>query len=200
MTVTLQAQPREAATKKDATGMVAGVVYGPKQPATSLSVERSTFEKLYKEAGESTVITLEGLGEAMEVLIHVIRHVDFDAIEKGKEITVDVPIEYVGKAPAEEKDGVLTKVLHEIEVTCAPAKLPQHIEVDVSVMTELDAPIRIKDLVVPAGVTIENDAEDVVAVVVAVEEESDETVSEVDMAAIEVEKKGKGEETEEEAK
>ena len=145
----------------------------------------------------------------MEVLIHdihldpvkgIIRHVDFYAIEKGKEITVDVPIEYVGKAPAEEKDGVLTKVLHEIEVTCAPAKLPQHIEVDVSVMTELDAPIRIKDLVVPAGVTIENDAEDVVAVVVAVEEESDETVSEVDMAAIEVEKKGKGEETEEEAK
>lgn len=203
MTVSLQAQPRDAAKKTNTTDRVVGVVYGPKQEATPLSIERAVFEKTYKEAGESTVITLEGLGDSMEVLIHevafdpvksIIRHVDFYAIEKGKEITVDVPLEFIGEAPAEEKDGVLTKVLHEIEITCAPAKLPHNIEVDVSVMTELDAPIRVKDLTIPDGVKVENDPEEVVAIVVPVEEETEETPTEVDMSAIEVEEKGKKEE------
>lgn len=209
MTVSLTVSAREKGAKTDRTAQVLGVVYGPKQESTPLAIERATFEKLYKEAGESTIISLEGLGEPMEVLIHdmdvdpvrgTVRHVDFYAIERGKEITVDVPLEFVGTAPAEEKDGVLTKVLHEVEVTCRPSKLPQQIEVDVSVMTELDEPIKVKDLVLPEGVKLENEPEEVVAIVVPVEEEKEEPAAAVDMDAIEVEKKGKEEGEGEEGK
>lgn len=201
MTVSLQVQPRTKGAKIDRVKNVFGVVYGPKQEATPLAVDRSVFEKLYQEAGESTVISLEGLGdEAMEVLIHdvafdplksAVRHVDFYAIERGKEVTVHVPLEYVGRAPAEDMDAVVTKVLHEIEVTCRPSKLPHSIEVDLSGLAEIDAQIKVSDLALPEGVKAENAPEDVVAVVSAVEEEPEEPAEAVDMDAIEVEEKGK---------
>lgn len=204
MTVSLDVINRDGAASLDRVKQVFGVVYGPKQEAVSVAVDRAVFERLYKDAGESTIISLQGIGEPLDVLIHdvdfdpvksMIRHVDFYAIERGKEITVDVPLTYVGHAPAEEKEGVLNKVLHEIEVTCRPSKLPHSIEVDVSGLEEIDAQIKVADLVIPDGVTVENAPEDVVAVIVAVEEEPEEPAEAVDMDAIEVEGKG----TEEEA-
>jgi large subunit ribosomal protein L25 len=170
----------------------------------SVAVPKTVFEKVLKEAGESTVIYLTGLGDDIEVLIHDVafngarggvEHADFYAIEKGKEITVDVPLEFVGEAPATKKGGVLTKVLHEIEVTCKPSALPQHIEVDVSSLDDFEKQIHVRDLQIPKGVTVENDADEVVALVQEVEEEA-VTDTEVDMASVAVEAKGKTEEKE----
>lgn len=205
MTFSLTVEPRDAKSKAAAlrdAGRIPGVLYGPKEQPTSFSVERSAFEKLLKEAGESSIVTLEGLGTPKDVLVHDVAfdatrggaiHVDFYAIEAGKEITLDVPFEFIGESAAVKQGGVLTKVLYEIEVTCAPANLPKHITVDVSALSELGAQIHVKDLVIPTGVTIENNPEDVVVLVQAVEEEAEVAPAEIDMGAIEVEKKGKTE-------
>ncbi len=205
MTVTLDVQKRTvSAPALRKTGAIPAVVYGPKQEPVSISVDKVTFEKVLKDAGESTVITLNGLDEALEVLVHDVsfnpgkggvEHVDFYAIEKGKEITVHVPLEFEGEAPAVKQGGSLTKVLHEIEITCKPSALPQHITVDVSSLDDFEKQIHVKDLVIPAGVTVHNDGEEVVALVQEVEEEPEESVP-VDMEAIEVEAKGKTEEKE----
>ena len=184
-------------------GKLPAVMYGPKEETTPLTLDRVAFEKLFKETGESSVIVLEGLSAPKEVLVHDVSfdprrggiiHVDFYAIEAGKEITVGIPLEFVGEAPAIKAGGTLTKVLHEVEVTAKPANLPQHITVDVSVLDDFEKRILVKDLQVPAGVTIENDPEDVIALAQAVEEEKEEPVEAVDMSAIEVEQKGKTEE------
>lgn len=205
MTVTLDVQKRTAsAAAVRKSGAVPAVVYGPKQEPVSILVDKSTFEKMLKDAGESTVINLVGLDEEIEVLVHDVsfnpgkggvEHVDFYAIEKGKEITVNVPLEFEGEAPAVKLGGSLTKVLHEIEITCKPTALPQHIVVDVSSLDDFEKQIHIKDLVIPAGVKIENDPEDVVALVQEVQEEAEESAP-VDMDAVEVEAKGKTEEKE----
>ena len=209
MTYTLTVTPREAATGTRA-GDIPGVVYGPKQESLPLSMDRRTFEKLFRDAGESTIINLEGVSdEVIEVLIHDVtfdpvkgdvQHVDFYAIERGKELTTNVTLEFEGESPAVKDGGVLTKALYEIEVTCRPSKLPPHLVVDISSITELETPIRVKDLEVPEGVTINTDPEETVAVVVPVQEEAEEPVEAVDMDAIEVEEKGKGEVDEGEAK
>lgn len=212
MTFSLTVEERTVRGKKltqlrDA-GKLPAVMYGPKEKPVALSIDRGTFEKLFKQTGESSVIVLEGLSAPKEVLVHDvafdahkggITHVDFYAIEAGKEITVDVPLVFVGEAPALKVGGTLTKVLHEIEITCKPANLPKDIEVDISVLDTLEKQIHVKDLTVPKGVTIENDPEDVVALVQAVEEEKEEAPVAIDMNAIEVEKKGKTEEQEGEA-
>jgi large subunit ribosomal protein L25 len=193
---------KKLASLRDA-GKIPAIMYGPKEPATPLTLDRVQFEKLFKEAGESSVITLEGLTAPKEVLVHDvafdpkrggITHVDFYAIEAGKEITVSVPIEFEGEAPAAKLGGTLTKVLHEIEITCMPKNLPQHITVDVSVLDTFEKQIQVKDLVFPKNVTIGNSPEEVVALVQAVQEEVEEAPAAVDMSTIEVEKKGKTEE------
>ncbi len=203
MTVKLDVTKRTVSAKAiRKTGDIPAVIYGPKQEPISIAVNKIVFEKMLKEAGESTVINLAGIGEDVEVLIHDVAfnplkggvdHVDFYALEKGKEITVHIPLEFTGEAPATKKGGSLTKVLHEIEITCKPADLPQHIMVDVSVLDDFEKQIHVKDLVIPKGVKVHNDAEEVIALVQEVEEEVEAPVAPVDMAAVEVASKGKTE-------
>lgn len=184
-------------------GSLAAVVYGPKQAATPITLSRKEFDKVFREAGESSVIELTGLGETLQVLVHDIdhdpvksvpRHVDFYAIERGAKVEVAVPLTFIGESPAVKAGANLVKVLHELEIEAAPADLPRDIEVDISVLAAIGDQIHVSDLKIPKGVTVKVDSEEVVALIQEVEEEVVEAPAAVDMAAIEVEKKGKTEE------
>lgn len=211
MTITLNVEKRELTGKKlrklRQQGKLPGVVYGAKEASTPLLMDQKEFEKILKEAGESTVVVLSGVGDDKEVLVHEvsygnlkgnIQHVDFYAVEKGKKVTVHVPLEFIGEAPAIKLGGSLTKALHELEVTAEPSKLPHELTVDVSVLETFEDHIRVKDIKVPSGITVENDPEEMVAMVAEAKEEPEEETAPVDMEAIEVEQKGKDEEGEKE--
>lgn len=186
-------------------GSLPGVVYGPKQDSTPITLSSKEFEKVLKEAGESTVIELNGLsGDALQVLIHDVdldpvantpRHVDLYAIEKGAKVEVAVPLTFIGESPAVKAGANLVKVLHELEIEAAPADLPHDISVDISVLKEVGDQIHVSDLAIPQGVTVKEEGEQVIALIQEVEVE-EEAPAVVDMSAIEVEKKGKEEEEE----
>ncbi len=209
MSTVLKVEKRsgEKNSKVRADGMLPAVVYGPKQEAVAISMVQKDFEKIFKEAGESTIINLEGLGDIIEVLVKSVEyhptkpgvfHVDFYAIERGKEMTTEIALAYEGASVVEKKGGMVNKVLHEVTVTCRPSNLPKEIVVDISTLTEADQQILVSDLAVPEGVTIDNDGEEVVAVAQGarstVEDEEQDATEEMDIADIEVEKKGKDEE------
>jgi len=206
MTITLEVTPRDISTTTQtlrADGKVPAVIYGPKQEPTSVVLDAKGFDKVMREAGESTIIEVLGLASAIEVLIkdvdfdpikQQIMHVDFYAIERGKEMTVHVPLHFIGEAPVEQvREGSVTKVLHEVEVTCRPSNLPSHIDVDVSVLATVEDKIHVSDLNVSEGVKIEADPGETVAVVSVAQEESEEGSTEMDMDSIEVVQKGKQE-------
>ena len=206
MTITLKVSERSERGKKLAKlrqdGVLPAVVYGPKEEAKSIKLDAKEFEKVFKEAGESSVLVLSGVGGDLEVLVQEVsydtlkggvQHVDFYAIEKGKEVTVNVPLEFTGEAPAVKLGGSLTKALHEISVTTKPTNLPHEIVVDVSTLVTFEDQIRVKDLNIPSGVKVDTDPEEMVAAVIETKEEPEETEV-LDMDAIEVEKKGKEEE------
>lgn len=182
-------------------GKIPAVFYGPKEAATPISLSASEFFKVWRTAGESSVIELSGVGDTKEVLINdvdvepvlgTVRHVDFYVMEKGKPVQVNVPIEFVGEAPAvKELGGVLVKVLHELEIEVLPKNLPHSIEVELSTLTSFDAQIHVKDIVIPEGVTVLTSVDEVVALVAAVKEEPEVPVEAPDLSSIEVEKKGK---------
>jgi large subunit ribosomal protein L25 len=209
MTITLNAQTREATGKEAgralaAVGRIPAVVYGPKQDATSISLEAGEFKKILRDAGESSVISLTGLGADMQVLIHDVdfdpvtnlpRHADLYAIEKGAKVEVAVPLSFIGEAPAVKLGMNIVKVMHELEIEADPANLPHEIEVDMSALAAEGDQIRVSDLKIPAGVTVKVDGEEVVALAQAIEEEKEEDSAAPDMDSIEVE--GKGKETEE---
>jgi large subunit ribosomal protein L25 len=208
MTITLAVTARDESVKTEVmrkNGDIPAVVYGAKQEPISITLSGKEFEKVRKEAGESTIVKLAGLKEPIEVLIksvdfHPVKqqvmHVDFYAFEQGKSMTTYVALEFIGEAAVEEsKAGSVTKVLHEIEVTCLPSNLPAHIEVDISSLVSVDDKIHISDLKAPKGVTFEADPEESVVVVSAARQisgDEDDAATEIDMDAIKVETKGKG--------
>ena len=185
----LEAQKRDI--KEDvkalrSNGSVPAVLYGPKQESLSIKLSSVAFLKAYKEAGESTVVNLSVDGENHEVLIHEVTvdavrgdvmHVDFYAIEKGKKVTVNVPLEFTGEAPAEKNlGGVLVKVLHEVEIEAMPKDLPHEIIVNLDSLVDFETQIHASDLVMPQGVELLTNPEEVVALVQAHKEESAEEV------------------------
>ena len=202
MTTKLEVTKREDSTQKvRSEGNIPGIVYGPKQEPISITLDKTIFEKTLHTAGESTIINLMGLGEDIEVLVHDVafnaekggvEHVDFYAIERGKELTTNVTLEFIGEAPVEKNGATVTKVLQDIEVTCRPSVLPSHIDVDISVLTEDSSQILIKDLKIAddVKVTLEEDAV-VASVSAAREEEPEEEAEAIGMDAVEVEEKGK---------
>ncbi len=186
-------------------GFIPAVFYGKKEESTPISIKFADFLKVWKKAGESSVVTLKRQGgEDLEALIHDVdldpvtdapRHADFYVFEKGHKIKVDIPIEFVGVAPAaKDLGGILVKVMREVKIEAMPKDLPHEIKVDVSSLTTFDSQILAKDIVLPAGVTLVESPEEVVALVSEAKEESEEPAAPVDLSAIEVEKKGKKEE------
>ena len=71
--LTLAEKKREEIGKRSkrllSTGNIPAVVYGPKAPATPITLELVAFTKMLRDAGESSVIELTGLGESLQVLI-----------------------------------------------------------------------------------------------------------------------------------
>ena len=207
MTVALAAQLREETGKRSKRlleeGRLPAVVYGPKQEATTISLSMTEFTKILRDVGESSVVELSGLKAPLQVLIHDIdldpvkntpRHVDLYAIEKGAKVEIAVPLEFIGESAAVKAGANLVKVMHELEIEAAPADLPSEITVDISVLAEVGSQIHVRDLKIPAGVTVKADEEQVVALIQEVTVEEEAPVAAVDMGAIEVEKKGQTEE------
>lgn len=207
MTITLAATKREVTGSRgkrlSADGALRAVVYGPKQDSTPIEVSSREFDKVLRVAGESSVLELSGLGTPLQVLIHEVdrdpvtnvpRHVDFYAIEKGAKVEVAVPLEFVGESAAVKQGASLVKVIHELEIEAAPADLPHDIKVDISVLAEVGAQILVSDLSIPKGVEVKAEQDQVVALIQEVAAEEEAPAGAVDMAAIEVEEKGKKEE------
>jgi len=210
----LSAKTRDKKTKLEAIradGFVPAVVYGPKQEAISISINDADFLKTYENAGESTIVSLSIDGEEHDVLIHELQrdpvrgnilHVDFYAIERGKKLQVSVELVFEGLSPAEKNFGaMIVKVLHEIEIESLPRNLPSELKVDLTKLEEVGSQIHAKDIPLPEGVELITDPDDVIVLAKeAKEEEIEAPVEAPDMESIEVEKKGKAEETEEENK
>ena len=186
-------------------GQTPAVFYGKNVESTPVLVSASDFIKVWKEAGSSAIVTLKGVDEDKEVVIYDIdidpvtskvRHIDFYVIERGKAMEIEIPLEYVGVAPAVKSlGGILVKVMHTLQIEVLPKDLPQNIEVDISSLEEMDSQILVKDLKLPESAKPLVEMEDVVAAIsVATEEE--EVTEEADITSVEIEKKGKKEEEE----
>lgn len=194
--------PKGPLARLRADGKMPAVFYGPKEQSTPVSVDFKEFKKAWKSAGESTVVILKDQsGNEHESLIHEVdvhpltgdpRHADFYVIEKGKKVEVDVPLEFVGVAPAvKDLGGILVKVVRELKIEAAPRDLPHQISVDISSLKELADVIHAKDIALPTGVELKIDPEDVVASIAEAKEEVEEAPAAPDLSAIEVEAKGK---------
>jgi large subunit ribosomal protein L25 len=166
MTLQLSASKRDVRGEKIRTKTILpAVVYGMGGAATSITLNQDEFVRLYKQAGEASLIdlSLDGKDEG-KVLIHDIAydpvsdeiiHVDLRRIDMNKTMTATVELRFVGEAPViKEQGGTLMHNISEVEVKCLPKDLISRIEVDISVLKTFEDSVAVKDLAVPAGIKI----------------------------------------------
>lgn len=174
----IKAQSRDIKTttpkKLRKAGLTPAVLYGHKVENQSLTVNTGEFEKLLRKAGESTIVDLiTEDGKTHPVLIHDVQfhflhstvdHVDFYQVNMTEKLTAAVVLEFTGESNAVKAlGGTLVKVLNEVEVECLPADLPHNIVVDISSLKAFEDAITVKDLAVPAKVTMVTPLEEVIA-------------------------------------
>ena len=207
MIITINAEKRTKIGKTETlreVGILPAVYYGHKKEATPIQMKKSEFVKAWKNAGESTVISLKTPDGNLEALIHDVdidpvtsepRHADFYIFEKGHKVEIAIPIEFEGVSPAiKDLGGVLVKALHELQIKAEPNNLPHEILVNIESLINLDSQILAKDIKLPTGVELIQNPDDVIATVSVVQEEKVEETAPIDLSQIEVEKKGKKEE------
>ncbi|MDE2018937.1 MAG: 50S ribosomal protein L25 [Patescibacteria group bacterium] len=166
-------------------GFIPAELYGHGLKNKHLAVPAREFNKVFKEAGENTVVTLHTGAEKHPVLIYDVQrdfltgevaHVDFYAVKMDEKLKAKVPLEFTGEAPAvREKGAVLNKSMTEIEVEAFPQDLPHRLAVDISGLDDFGKTIYVKDLAVPRGVEILVEAE--TAVITATEPMKEEEVA-----------------------
>lgn len=205
----ITAEKRKGAARDiRAEGKIPAEIYGKNFKNIHLALESNAFNRVYKEAGSSNLVDLEIGDQSSKVLIHSVQihpltgkimHIDFLKIDMKQKIKTEIPLEFVGETHlVVEQEGSLITNKDSLQVECLPTDLIDHIKVNVAVLQEFDQNIKVSNIEVPAGITVLDDPEEVVALVQPPrsEEELAALEKEVveDVEKVEVEEKGKEEE------
>ena len=178
-------------------GSVPAVIYGHKREPMSLAVSTRELERLLERiSAENTVVELSIDGKISRTLIREIQkhpfkkqlvHVDFQELVAGELITVNVPLVLVGVSVGVRSfGGILDQTMRELEVSVDPSAIPNHIDVDVSALGVGDS-VHVRDLKLPAGVTVLTDADASVVVVAAPKVNATDAAADAAAAAAEPE-------------
>jgi len=175
---TLAAEHREVIGKKVAlmrqAGRLPAVVYGHGVDSNPISIDAHDFELLRRRSGPNALVDLSIDGDkARPVLVQTIQvhpvnrrtlHVDLFVVRMTEELTVDVPLTATGESTAVSlHGGTLLHPIESVRVRALPDHLPQSIEYSIASLTDFDATIHVRDLVVPADVTLVTDPDEIIA-------------------------------------
>lgn len=192
-------------------GVIPAVVYGKGFDTIPVTVDTKKFNKVIRVHGENTLLNLELEGEVYPVLIREVQrdpirgeiiHVDFNIISMTEEIDFELPVVLVGEPAGAAEGGVLQHQLRELDAKALPKYMIDTVEVDVSDL-EIGDTVLVRDLDIDENITILDDPEEMIATLLAPEEEEEEEELDEDelddVAEPEVIEKGKTDEEEEEA-
>ena len=172
------AEPREVLGKKVSAlrreGILPAVVYGRDHDSQPIQMDARAFDVLRRTVTRNTLVDLKvGGGKATPVLLqgiheHPVRrnpmHVDFMVVKMTEELTVDVPVNYMGDSSAADKlGGTVLHLRESVQVRALPTNLPSAIDLDISPLDSFEAVLHVVDLIIPANVTILTDEAEALA-------------------------------------
>ena len=213
--VVIQANRRQVFGKKVGAlrrdGVLPAVVYGSKIDSIPISLDMREVSQTLEKLSPSALVVVDVDGEQHYTLVRdkqrnpvrrSIIHVDFQAVSLTEKVRADLNINLVGDAPAVETYlGIVVPSLEQLSIESLPKDLPDRIDVDIAGLMEIGDSILVGDLVVPDGVEVLSDPDEVVVVVIAQAAEEVEEVEEEEIeegAEPEVLERGKREDEEEE--
>jgi large subunit ribosomal protein L25 len=186
----LKAEKREILGKKTRflrrQGVTPTHLFGHGLKSLALQCDTPTLQKTISRAGMTRIIALdiEGDKNPHSVFIREIPkeprsgallHVDFYQVKMTEKIKFDVPIVLTGEAPAmKEKGRTVAHSLTELSVECLPDDLPPRIEVDLSVLEDVEQAIFVRDIALSPEVTVLDEPDQMVVKVSEVKMEVEE--------------------------
>lgn len=186
----LNANKREAIGKNKvnklrAEDIVPGVVYAKNEDNINVQVISKDFDRILRQAGTSTIITLDIEGDKKDVLIkdyqtHPYKnqylHVDFQAINQNETIRVSVPVVLLGRDDIKIDQSVLVQNVDTVEVECLPKYIPQTADVNVAdIQIGDNKTIADLDIFANENITILGEEDEVIC---SLQEVSEEEISE----------------------
>lgn len=143
--ITINGSQRESVGKKATkalrnAGQVPCVLYGGDTPVHFTANELAFSKLVYTPNAHTVVIAIEG-GKTFNAILQDIQfhpvtdkilHIDFYQLFENKEITMEIPVLYVGNSRGVKNGGVLRKNYRSLKVKAIPANLPDFIEVDIT--------------------------------------------------------------------
>jgi len=141
-------------------------LFGHDVSSLALQCDTAKLQRIIAQTGRTRPINLEIEGDKRprtvfireiqrDELTRQLLHVDFFQVKKTEKIKVDIPIVFVGEAPAmKEKENILTHGVTSLAIECLPGEVPPQIEVDLSHLEEVEQAIYVKDIVLNPDITV----------------------------------------------
>ena len=179
---TLAAETRDVLGKKVAhlrhKGRLPAVVFGHGQTSVPITVDAHDFEILRRRIAGSTLVDVSIDGEKPHpVLVQRVQispvtrkmlHAELFLVRMTEEVTMDIPVVTTGESPAVfDLGGTLLHALESVRVRALPGNLPERFEVPVEALVDFEMSVHVRDLVVPADVTLLTDPDEMVVRVLA---------------------------------
>lgn len=147
-------------------GKIPAIMYGAGKDPVTLSLDHNAiFRNLQNEAFYTSILTVNIAGKSEQAVLrdmhmHPVRpridHVDLQRISATEKLHMRIPLHFIGQdvAPGVKlKGGIVSHLMNEVDVTCLPHQLPEHLVVDMSNI-DLGESIHLTDIPLPEGVTI----------------------------------------------
>jgi len=167
-----------------AEGKIPAIVYGRGTEPVPVAVDEAEFARaLSPAAWYHTLIQLEIRdskaggrdlpGSSPTVMIAEVQRdlvrrkvisIDFRRVSLREKVHTHVAVRHIGESPGVKMGGIIDQVMHQIMVECLPTDMPDHLEVDISAL-EIGDSVRVRDVVLPAGVRLLAPEDEVVIVV-----------------------------------
>lgn len=181
-----EVRPRSLRNKLRHEGKIPAVVNGYQIESTAISLDSAEIEKVLRQHGLNTVLTMSIDGKKVNTLIHnyttdtftsKLTHIEFLSVNMNEVTEVEAEVVLVGEAAGVRAGGVLTQTLYSVTVAATPDKLPENVEVDVTDL-EIGQSLSVADLKVDGDYEIITDAEEQVVTITEAQVEEEETTEE----------------------
>ncbi len=190
MVIKIEAGKRTLGKKSDRKELrkgfnIPGIMYGQGEEGLPIQFNAPDFMKAYKKSiGELAIFNIVVDGKEHRCIlkdkqIHPVRrdilHVDFLLLNPGHEVSLSLPIKYVGEPEGAKMGGNVDIILRNLSISCLPKDIPEDVEIDISGLAIGDS-LHVKDINIP-NVKIK-DSDDVTIIVVHDKSKATEEVEE----------------------
>lgn len=163
-------------------GLVPAILYGHGDKCVGLTASRDAIQAAIRHG--SRVVNLTGAVKTA-ALVRELQwdtygveplHVDFLRVSASDRVRVKVPVHLKGECPGQRAGGVVTLVMHEVELECTADHVPEAIQANVGHL-ELGHVIKVKDLELAHGAKPAGDPEDTVITCLVPGKKAEETAA-----------------------